>query len=80
MAYLNGVREEVQRLYSTVPATIREAIRPTVVADTPIPKDTLLLLYPCAVNRTAEAWGPNANDLVPERWFSAPKQTRRCAE
>lgn len=78
MPYLNGVCEETQRLFPTVPATIREAVRETTVAGVTIPKDTLILICPYAVNRAPAAWGPDADQIVPERWIDTlPDGTKR---
>lgn len=78
LPYLNGVCEETLRLYPTVPTTIREATRPTTVAGIPIPKDTLFLLVPYAINRAPSAWGSNADQCVPERWIdTSPDGTQR---
>ena len=69
LPYLNGVCEETLRLFPTVPTTIREAVRDTTVAGVPIPRDTLMLIVPYAINRNPVAWGPNADECVPERWI-----------
>lgn len=69
LPYLNGVCEETLRLYPTVPTTIREAVRTTQVAGVTVPRDTLMLIVPFAINRNPEAWGANANEIVPERWI-----------
>lgn len=78
MPYLNGVCEETQRLYPTVPATIREAVRDTVVAGRVIQKHTMFTLVPYAINRHPRFWGDNADMVVPERWIdTAPDGTQR---
>lgn len=78
LPYLNGVCEETLRLYPTVPTTIREAIRPTTVANIPIPTDTLLLLVPYAINRNPAFWGDDADEMKPQRWIDTlPDGTKR---
>lgn len=68
MPYLHGVCEETLRLYPTVPATVREAITDTTVADFAVPKGTDFLLVPYAINRHPN-WWTNPHMIVPERWI-----------
>lgn len=69
MPYLNGVCNEVLRLYPTIPVTARVAIRDTTVASHFIPNGTMLFVVPWAINRNPALWGPDAGDFVPERWI-----------
>ncbi|KAK5070791.1 hypothetical protein LTR64_007432 [Lithohypha guttulata] len=73
MPLLNGVCEEVLRLYPTVPLTIREAQCDTTMAGIPIPKGVVALIVPYAINRHPSYWGENASDFVPERWIDTGK-------
>ncbi|OQE15446.1 hypothetical protein PENSTE_c028G07114 [Penicillium steckii] len=75
MPYLNGVCQEVLRLYPTVPMTGREAIRETTIAGKKIPKGTTVALCPQAVNRSYEFWGENADQFLPERWIDTDPET-----
>lgn len=76
MPYLNGVCEETQRLFPTVPTTVRESIRQTTVAGWTIPKDTIFLIVPYAINR-GPAW-VDGDQMVPERWIDTlPDGTTR---
>lgn len=68
MPYLHGVCEETLRLYPTVPATVREAIRETTVAGHRIPAGTRFVLVPYAINRHPNHW-EDAHTMVPERWI-----------
>ncbi|KAL9055520.1 MAG: hypothetical protein Q9162_003517 [Coniocarpon cinnabarinum] len=78
LPYLNGVCEEVLRLYPSIPINIREAVRDTTVAGVSTPKGTRVLLCAYALNRAADAWGPKANEFHPERWIdTASDGTRR---
>lgn len=70
---LNGVCQEVLRLYPTVPVTLREAIRDTTVAGTHIPKGTRIILCPYAINRSPEFWGADGEAFRPERWIDTDK-------
>lgn len=75
MPLLNGVCQEVLRLYPTVPVTIRESVRDTIVANKPVPKGTRLILCPYAINRSPEFWGPTGEDFLPERWIDTDPVT-----
>ena len=70
---LNGVCQEVLRLYPTVPATIRESIRDTTVAGKHVPRGTRLILCPYAINRAPIFWGEDGDAFVPERWIDTDK-------
>ncbi|OOF92899.1 hypothetical protein ASPCADRAFT_133286 [Aspergillus carbonarius ITEM 5010] len=65
---LNGIVQEVLRLYPTVPLTLRESIRDTTVAGTHVPRGTRVLLCPYAINRSPQFWGADADVFRPERW------------
>ncbi|KXJ85886.1 cytochrome P450 [Microdochium bolleyi] len=68
---LNGIINETLRLYPTVPISMREAVRDTVVADQPVPKGARILLVPWAVNRSPLIWGDDATEFRPQRWINA---------
>ncbi|KAF7592398.1 hypothetical protein BBP40_000316 [Aspergillus hancockii] len=74
---LNGVCQEVLRLYPTVPITIREAVRDTMVAGKHIPKGTRFLLCPYAINRSPEFWGNDGEEFKPERWIDTDKSGQK---
>lgn len=69
MPYLNGVCNEVLRLYPTIPVTARLSIRDTTIAGVFIPKGTMMFVVPWAINRNPPLWGDNAEDFVPTRWI-----------
>lgn len=69
MPYLNGVCNEVLRLYPTIPDSSRCAIRDTTVAGVFIPKGTTLFIVPWATNRNPALWGANAEVFEPTRWI-----------
>lgn len=56
MPILNGVCEEVFRLYPTVPLTIRQSMCDTIVAGIGVPKGTVALIVPYAINRHPKHW------------------------
>lgn len=74
MPLLNGVCQEVLRLYPTVPATIREAVRDTTVANTRVPRGTRIILCPYAINRSPHFWGETGEQFIPERWIDTDEK------
>ncbi|KAL5043145.1 hypothetical protein BDW71DRAFT_200061 [Aspergillus fruticulosus] len=76
---LNGVCQEVLRLYPTVPSTIREAVRDTTVAGKHVPKGTKLMLCPYAINRSPEFWGADGDAFRPERWIDTDPTTGKTS-
>ncbi|GAQ12077.1 hypothetical protein ALT_9398 [Aspergillus lentulus] len=77
MPLLNGVCQEVLRLYPTVPITIREAVRDTTIASKHVPKGTRILICPYAINRSPEFWGNDGEEFVPERWIDTDKNGQK---
>ena len=69
--------EEALRLYPTIPNTSRESIRETMVAGTRIPAGCEILVCPYALNRHPKLWGPNAEEMVPERWIDTTEDGKR---
>jgi cytochrome P450 len=69
MPYLNAVCNEVLRLFPTVPITARITIRDTTIGGQFVPKDTILMIVPWAINRNPKLWGPDSEEFVPERWI-----------
>jgi cytochrome P450 len=73
MPYLHAVCNEVLRIYSPVPLTLRDTAKATTILGQYIPKGTKVVLAPWAVNYSTELWGPDAAEFKPERWM-APGQ------
>ena len=69
MPYLTAVCNETLRLYPTVPATSRHAVKDTSLANVRIPKGTQALVSMWAINRSVELWGPDAHEYNPDRWL-----------
>lgn len=67
--YLHAVCNEVLRVYSPVPGTIREAGRDTSILGQYVPKGTKIMLIPWAVNTATSLWGPDADKFNPDRWM-----------
>lgn len=76
MPYLNGVCNEVLRLFPTIPVTARWTIKDTTVAGQFIPKGTTIFVVPWAINRNPKLWGADAEEFIPERWID--KETGRA--
>lgn len=77
LTWLNAVCLEVVRLYPTVPVTIREVIRETPLGGKVLPKGTVVLLAPWAINRSEYFWGKDANEFKPERWINDDGSTNK---
>ncbi|CAG7555768.1 unnamed protein product [Fusarium equiseti] len=73
LSYLHAVCQESLRLYAPIPFTVRDALKDTSILGTFIPKGTMVILCPWAINRAVESWGPDADEFNPERWM-APGQ------
>jgi cytochrome P450 len=73
MPYLHAVCNEVLRLYSPVPLTLRDAAVDTTILGQFVPKGTKVILAPWAVNHSKELWGDDAGEFNPDRWM-APGQ------
>ncbi|QIW99078.1 hypothetical protein AMS68_004596 [Peltaster fructicola] len=69
LPYLNGVCEEVLRLFPTVPVTVREVTSEMVMCGVVVPRETTILIVPYAVNRNPKFWGADAAEFKPERWI-----------
>lgn len=70
-AYLHAVCSEVLRLHSPVTATLRTAACDTTIGNQFVPKGTLVMLSPYAVNTSTALWGADAHEFKPERWLDA---------
>lgn len=70
LPWLNAIMEETLRFFPPVTTTARLAIRNTTVAGTHIPRGTLFVAFPWAINRDPRFWGGSESErFVPERWF-----------
>jgi cytochrome P450 len=73
MPYLHAVCNEVLRLYPSVPMTTRLAAKDTTICNQFVPKETMIVICPWAINTSPELWGADAEEFKPERWL-APGQ------
>lgn len=71
--YLQAVCNEVLRLRPPVPLVPRTAKVNTSILGHFIPKGTVVILCPWAVNTSKEVWGDDAAEFRPERWIGSDK-------
>ena len=69
--YLQAVCSEVLRLYSPVSTTLRVAACDTRIGEQFVPKDTLVILCPWAINTSKQQWGEDSHEFNPDRWLDA---------
>lgn len=69
--YLKAVTNEVLRLWSPVGLTLRVAAVDTSINGQYIPKGTIIIMAPWAINTSKHLWGEDAKDFKPERWLDA---------
>ncbi|KAI8810842.1 cytochrome P450 [Cladochytrium replicatum] len=73
--YVNAVLMETLRLYPSVPANIKVAVRDEVLPDgTVIPKGAAITWNVYSMGRTPRIWGDDAAKFRPERWFEFTTQ------
>lgn len=73
LPYLNAVCNEVLRLYSPVPVTVRVAAHDTTLVGQFIPQGTTIAISPWATNANKDLWGEDAADFNPNRWLGEGK-------
>ncbi|KAH7057107.1 cytochrome P450 [Macrophomina phaseolina] len=69
LPYLNAVCNEVLRFYAPVPQTLRVTVKDTTILGHFIPKDTVIILSPMAINTSKALWGDDAREFNPDRWM-----------
>lgn len=69
--YLNAFCAETLRLWPPVSMTMRVAAADTSLNGHFIPRGTLIIICPWAVNASTHAWGADAAEFRPERWLDA---------
>lgn len=80
LPFLHAVCQEVLRVHSPVPLTLREAATDTSILDQHVPKGTRIILAPWAVNLSTSLWGPDAADFNPDRWMGPGRANTGGAE
>lgn len=68
LPFMDNFLKEVLRVYCPLQYIPREAIQDVHVADTFIPKGTIVQLSPAMINLSPEIWGPDAESFRPDRW------------
>jgi cytochrome P450 len=78
--YIHAVFNEALRLYPPIPFEIKQAVKATVLPDgTALPKNSVVVWCPWAMNRSVLTWGPDAAEFRPERWIVDGKVVNRSA-
>lgn len=80
MPYLNACINEILRYFPPVPMTMRVAAHDTTILNHPIPKDTMVIIAPWAINHSPAQWGPDACEFRPERWLKSGQANSGGAE
>jgi cytochrome P450 len=80
LPYLHAVVNEVFRVYPSVPMTTRVAAHDTTILSQYIPKGTVIVTPPWAVNFSRELWGSDADAFKPERWLEPGRANSGGAE
>jgi cytochrome P450 len=57
-----------------VPNTGRLTVRDSTILGQRIPKGTMVVISPWAINRSTKLWGPDAEKYIPERWIGNDKE------
>ncbi|POS77399.1 cytochrome P450 [Diaporthe helianthi] len=70
MPYTLAIFNESLRLYPPIPFEIKQAMSPTTLPDgTFLPKGSVVVWCPWAMNRARLIWGEDADEFRPERWL-----------
>ncbi|KAF2398774.1 cytochrome P450 [Trichodelitschia bisporula] len=69
LPYLNAFCNEVLRFMPPVTLTMRIAAHDTTIVGKPIPKGTMIILHPGAINVSKAGWGEDAHVFNPDRWL-----------
>ncbi|OAQ59681.1 cytochrome P450 78A3 [Pochonia chlamydosporia 170] len=76
-SYLQAFCNEVLRVWAPVALTMRVAAKDTSILGQFIPKGTIIILCPWAVNMSEQLWGADAKEFKPERWLDAEGRTNK---
>lgn len=73
ISYLHAVCNEVLRIHTPVPLTLRVTDHDTFIGRQAVPKGTIIILAPAAINTSSELWGTDAGEFNPDRWMGPGK-------
>lgn len=79
LSYLGAVVQEVLRYHSINTLLWRECVDPTAseICGVYIPKGTVVVFSPWAMNRDPKSWGPDARTFNPDRWLAPADQQEK---
>lgn len=78
--YLQAVCNEILRVWSPVALTMRVAANDSSINGQFIPKDTMIILAPWAINLSPALWGEDAAEFKPERWLAEGQANKGGAD
>ncbi|OKL57731.1 hypothetical protein UA08_07229 [Talaromyces atroroseus] len=71
LPYLHAVCNEVFRIYPPAGLTRRVSVKDTTIAEQHIPKGTVVVISPRAINVSKQLWGDDATVFNPDRWMGS---------
>lgn len=80
LPFLHAVCNEVLRVWSPVPMTLREAACDSSILGQFVPKGTKIIISAWGMHVSTEQWGPDAAKFNPDRWMGAGKANNGGAE
>lgn len=78
--YLHAVCSEVLRVWAPVALTMRIAAHNTTIGDQFVPKNTMVIVAPRAINLSTKLWGPDAKEFNPDRWMKEGQANKGGAD
>lgn len=78
--YIHAVCNEVLRIIPPVGLTMRIAAQDATINGQFIPKNTIVVIAPYAINASTQLWGSDAHEFDPERWMAPGQAGKGGAE
>ena len=73
LGYLQAVCQESLRVYAPIPFTVRDTVRDTTILGQFVPRGTMIVICPWAINLSHELWNADgdadADKFNPDRWM-----------